>query len=747
VRVLPEDLANQIAAGEVVERPSSVVKELVENALDAGARRVRVDIEGGGITLVRVADDGAGMDRADASLALLRHATSKIESLDDLAAVQSFGFRGEALPSIASVSRLTLRTRRPEDAEGTEVRVEGGGAAEIGPCGVAPGTIVEVRDLFFNVPARRKFLRATATESAHVTEVVQAMALGAPSVSIILSRDGRVAREWLRAPSREERCRQIHAGEELAACRGERGPLQVEAFLSRPERARSGAVGLTLLVNGRVVKDRSLQRSVALAYGSVLEPGRYPIGVVFVDLPPHLVDVNVHPQKAEVRFADGRAASDALYRILAESLTRAFGLPISRLPGAHHRKEKPQEGAAEAGAGWTWSDGTAAGSGGAAGDGGGMAGTSRSEAGERSSGSAESRSEAGERSSGSAESRSEAGEWTSGGAASRSEAGEWTSGSAESRSEAGEWGAETGTTRSPSGEPGGATGEPGAATGEPRGATEKNRGATGEPGAATGEPHGATEPQRSGALPGRAGAAPPASDPLLVGLLFDANRTGAPGRPAPVPYPRLGDEGATPAPLTAEQRTPFRSLRYLAQLRTTFLLCEGSDGLYILDQHAAAERVTYHRLRTAYGARGVARQKLLFPVIVSVSAGEVALVEEGEEAVLAAGFELRAAGLTHVAVHAVPQLLARASPERLVRDLLAEVSHAGERAFSGAIDLALATMACHGSLRAGERVSPDEAAALLSALDDVDFAGHCPHGRPVVHRVSYAELELRVGRR
>ena len=637
VRVLPEDLANQIAAGEVVERPSSVVKELVENALDAGARKIRVDIEGGGIGLVRVADDGHGMDRADATLALLRHATSKIESLEDLAAVLSFGFRGEALPSIASVSRLTLRSRRSEDPEGTEVRVEGGGLPEVAPCGVSVGTIVEVRDLFFNVPARRKFLRATATESAHVTEVVQAMALGAPHVSVVLSRDGRVAREWLRVPSREERVRQIHAGEELAICQGARGPLEVFALLSRPERARSGAVGLTLLVNGRVVKDRSLSRGVALAYGSVLEPGRYPIGVVYLDLPPQLVDVNVHPQKAEVRFADGRAASDAVYRILAESLTRAFGLPISRLPGAHH-KARPQ-GPPEGEGGWSWTDGTT---------------------------------------------------------------------------------------------PAPAPSEASAAT----------------PPAISPPSEAPPGPAWPGAAPAMPPSIAPDADPLLAGLLLRPGPQGAPSRPEPVPYPRLTDDVPPVTPsITAEQRTSFRSLRYLAQLRATFLLCEGADGLYILDQHAAAERVTYHRLRSAYGARAVARQKLLFPVVVSVSAGEVALVEEGEEAVLAAGFELRPAGPTHVAVHAVPQLLARASPERLVRDLLAEVSHAGERAFSGAIDLALATMACHGSLRAGERVSPDEVAALLQALDDVDFAGHCPHGRPVVHRVSYAELELRVGRR
>ncbi len=621
VHVLPEDLANQIAAGEVVERPSSVVKELVENALDAGARKVRIDIETGGVGLVRVADDGHGMDRDDATLALLRHATSKIETLEDLSNVASFGFRGEALPSIASVSRFTLRSRRAIDNEGTEVRVEGGGRSQIAPCGMSSGTIIEVRDLFYNVPARRKFLRATATESAHVTDVVQAMALGAPECSVTLSRDGRVAREWLRVPTREERTRQIHAGEELALCQGERGPLRVLALLSRPERARSGATGLTLLVNGRVVKDRSLQRSVALAYGSVLEPGRYPIGVVFLDLPPTLVDVNVHPQKAEVRFADGRAAADALYRILADSLTRAFGLPVSRLPGAHH-KTKPQELSGDPN--WVWEGGS----------------------------------------------------------------------------------------KKPNESDSGALEE-----------AEKK------------PPLMQEESQNAAAFLPHEGVSPHST-------------TAHPSGAKVVPYPHSGGSAfPSPTPLTTEQRTSFGSLRYLAQLRATFLLCEGEDGLYILDQHAAAERVTYHRLRDAYASRGVARQKLLFPVIVSVSAGEVALVEEGEESVLAAGFEMRPAGPTQVAVHAVPQLLSRASPERLVRDLLAEVSLAGERAFSGAVDLALATMACHGSLRAGERVSPDEASALLRALDEVDFAGHCPHGRPVVHRVSYGELELRVGRR
>ena len=312
IHVLPDDLANQIAAGEVVERPASVVKELVENSFDAGARRVSIDIETGGVALVRVADDGHGMAREDAELAVLRHATSKIASIDDLQRIESFGFRGEALPSIASVSRFALRTRRHEDTEGTEIRVDGGGPFALAPAGCAAGTTMEVRDLFFNVPARRKFLRATSTESAHVTEVAMAAALAQPAVTVILSRDGRVAREWLRAPSREERARGAIPDEVLAPARGERGPLGVEAFLSRPERARTGATALWIFVNGRHVRDRALARAIAQAYGSVLEPGRYPVGVAYLDLPHDLVDVNVHPQKAEVRFADGRAVADAL---------------------------------------------------------------------------------------------------------------------------------------------------------------------------------------------------------------------------------------------------------------------------------------------------------------------------------------------------------------------------------------------------------------------------------------------------
>ncbi len=581
VRVLPPELASQIAAGEVVERPASAVKELIENAIDAGATRCDVEIAGGGVSLLCVTDDGAGMDADDARLCVERHATSKLATLDDLSRVQSFGFRGEALPSIASVSRFTLQTRAADSDAALEIRVEGGGAPEIKPVGAPVGTTVNVRDLFYNVPARRKFLRSSGTESGHVGAVVEAAALSRPALSFTLVRDGRKVREWLRAPDREERVRQTHADDVLSACRGERGPLRIEAFLSRPERARSGAAGLKLLVNGRPVRDRALLATVAQAYGSVLERGRYPRGVVYLDLPPELVDVNVHPQKAEVRFADPRAVTDAVYSVLSRELASAFSLPtptrgawgrkapdVPHKPPPEIRREEPRD----------------------------------------------------------------------------------------------PWGL--------------------APAAEVR----------------TAEP-----------------------EPLL------AVADSAPIRPRP--------------------EVEWASLRFVAQLRQTYLICEGKDGIYVLDQHAAAERVTFHRLRSEYRSRTVPSQAMLFPITLEVTPAEAELVAERADEIAGVGLDLRVRGSETLSVHAVPRLLQRASPERLVRDLLSEVSRSGGRGFSDAVDLALATMACHGSIRAGDPLSADEATALLAALDHADFAGHCPHGRPVVTYTSWAELERRVGRR
>ena len=355
---LPAKVANQIAAGEVVARPASVVKELVENALDAGATRVVVAIEGGGAQRITIVDDGHGMIEADARLALQRHATSKIRGVEDLTSIATFGFRGEALPSIASVSRLTLKTRAAGEEAGVELRVVGGGPPEVMPCGTATGTTVDVTDLFFNVPARKKFLRAASTESAHVTGVIREVALCRPDVQVELVRDGRRKVRWLSVPTRAERVAAVLGDDELSTARGDRGPVAIEGYLSSPERARTGAGGLHIFVCGRPVRDRALARAVAAAHGDRLDKGRYPVGALFITMPLDLVDVNVHPQKAEVRFAHARAVTDAVYSVVSASLPRdpsGTAAPTSGAPAAKAAPAKawshPSDAAPEP---WSW---------------------------------------------------------------------------------------------------------------------------------------------------------------------------------------------------------------------------------------------------------------------------------------------------------------------------------------------------------------------------------------------------------
>jgi len=610
--VLPPALASQIAAGEVVERPASAVKELVENALDAGAQRVDVEIEGGGVTRLSVSDDGVGMSAENARLSVERHATSKLTAISDLNHLASYGFRGEALPSIASVSRFALRSRPANCDAGVEVSIEGVAEPMLREAGMAVGTRVEVRELFFNIPARRKFLRSTGTESGHVTEVVEAAALTRPDVTFTLMRDGRQVREFLRASGRAERVAQVCHGEDLTHCEGTRGPLRIEAFLSRPEHARSGAGGLRLFVNGRSVRDRALAVTIAQAYGSVLERGRYPRGVVYLDLPPEFLDVNVHPQKAEVRFADPRATADALYGSLSRALAGAFSLPTPNRSAWTKPRPEPVVGTKLA--------------------------APSTALGERS----------------------------------------WSAASP-------------------------------AKSAEPR-----------------------SEPAAFD-MPTLASLAASSSSSAELLLALD---------PEPL---ALRDSSALPS--RPQPEIAWSSLTFVAQLRQTYLLCESREGLYLLDQHAAAERVTFTRLRKQYQGRAVPSQSLLFPVTLEVLPAEAELVEQRGKEMAEVGLDVRVRGPESISIHAVPKLLQRASAERLLRDLLAEVSRKGGRGFSDAVDLALATMACHGSIRAGDPLAAGEVKALLEALDEADFAGHCPHGRPVVTFLSWAELERKVGRR
>ena len=337
VQRLPDALVDQIAAGEVVERPASVVKELVENALDAEAGRVRVEVREGGSALVAVTDDGIGMTPADALLALERHATSKLRTLADLEAIGSFGFRGEALPAIASVSRLRLRTRARGAEEGCEVRVEGGRAPALQQSGGPVGTRVEVADLFAAVPARRKFLKAPATEWGHVGDWLARVALARPDVHFDVARDGRDVFAWPAVGDPVERIAAVLSEREAAALvagEGAAGTLAVRVFASRPDAHRPTGAGIHLFVDGRPVRDRLLRHAVLQVYRDLLPRGRFPTALVFLRAGPRAVDVNVHPAKWEVRFADPQAVHRLVGGALRDALARRSWLAT---PGADPR--------------------------------------------------------------------------------------------------------------------------------------------------------------------------------------------------------------------------------------------------------------------------------------------------------------------------------------------------------------------------------------------------------------------------
>jgi DNA mismatch repair protein MutL len=334
IKVLPDSLANKIAAGEVVERPSSVVKELLENALDAGARKISIEVEAGGKRLISVVDDGEGMTRDDAITAFERHATSKLRTADDLETITTLGFRGEALPSIASVSRLFLRTKTPNDVEGTEVEFNGGRIAAVRDVAWPGGTEVEVKDLFFNIPARRKFLKSDATESFHITNLVQHYALANPETSFLLINNGREAIRVAAARSLRERAYQVLGGSllgKLVEVNKESDDLRLIGFVSNPQEQRSTRDAQYLFVNHRFVRDQLIGRALVEAYRSMMPSGTYPAAILFVELPPTEVDVNVHPAKTEVRFLRESAMLAFIRDSVADALRATQ--PVTRVPG------------------------------------------------------------------------------------------------------------------------------------------------------------------------------------------------------------------------------------------------------------------------------------------------------------------------------------------------------------------------------------------------------------------------------
>ena len=583
IQVLPPAVIDQIAAGEVIERPASVVKELVDNAIDAGARTITVETMQGGRALVRVLDDGCGMSAQDAVLAFERHATSKIRGVDDLWGITTMGFRGEALPAIASVARLTLTTRRPGDLAATRIVIEGGRRVSVSEVGAPVGTCVEVADLLWNLPARLKFLKGEATEATHVSDLLARIAMAHPELHVRLRHNGRTALDV--PPDRDPYARAqalmgARVTSRMVMASGEEAGVRVLVMLGAPELAQTTARGVQLFVGRRPVRDRGLLHAMCMGYGELVPRGRYPVAIAMLDAPAGAVDINVHPQKQEVRFADAGAVCSALRHVVQSGVERApwrgesGASPVMAIASMTPPAETPSD-------------------------------RQRS-----------------------------------------FEVQDWV-----------------------------------------RTVRQTAR---------------ASEPSHRASLPEARGPRPEA--------LF------------------------------------FSSLRYLGQLDLTYLVCEAEGELVLIDQHIAHERVELARLKAGTGARDIATQRMLFPTTLEVSADQLALAEQMRDTLAEVGYEVEAFGTATLAVKAVPGGIRHGDPAQLLRRLLDDWSDGGAPPPADRVDRVLAEIACHSVVRAGDRLTPGEAEALLRALDGAELGARVPHGRPVLLRLPLAEIARRFGR-
>ena len=603
IRLLPPNLVNQIAAGEVVERPASVVKELVENALDAGAGRVDVVLVEGGQALIAVADDGSGMAPEELSLAVERHATSKLDG-DDLVHIRHLGFRGEALPSIGSVARLAV-TSRPRGRDGAwSLSVEGGAKSEPVPAAHPFGTRIEVRDLFYDTPARLKFLKTPRAELSVAIDVIERLAMAHPAVAFSLA-DGSRSVLRLAAQNGEAgaaRLARLGAviGRDFEAnalpLAAERDGIRLGGWIGLPTFNRGTAAAQYLFVNNRPVRDRLVLGAVRAGYRDVLAHDRHPVVALFLDVPPDAVDVNVHPAKAEVRFRDGGLVRGLIVGAIRHALA-----------GAGHRAASP--------------------------------------------------------------------------------------------------------------------------------------------GAIV-----ASGPLGRGSAPGPlASGTSRYASPSALGLAARAQAPfPAPGPGLSEPLPGFDLPPSAPAdaapPEAADADHPLGAAR--AQLHETYIVAETPDGVVIVDQHAAHERLVYERMKAALADGGVASQTLLLPEVVDLGEAGAARVAERAGELAALGLAVEPFGPGAVVVRAVPALLGDCDAQGLVRDLADELAEWGTATVLGErLASVCATMACHGSVRSGRRLSIAEMNALLRQMEATPLSGQCNHGRPTHVRLALADFERLFGRR
>ena len=680
IRILPENLTNKIAAGEVVERPASVAKELVENALDAGSKEVVVEIESGGRRLIKISDTGSGMSREDALLSLERHATSKIACDDDLFSLSTLGFRGEALPSIASVSRLTISTRRPDTVEGTEIYAEGGRIKEVKGCGMAAGTVISVRNLFFNTPARLKFMKSAETEGGHVGELLTRLAISRPEVRFSYLNDGKLVFRALDSDLKERVATML--GRPIAASLypvsyQDAAGLKVTGLVAAPECSRSAASHLYTYINGRFIKDKVVQHAILQAYRNFLERGRYPVVAVFIEIPPGEVDVNVHPTKHEVRFREQGRVHDAIQGAVESVL-----------------KETP----------WLKRGGTQ-------------------------------------------QSFGKGAPQVPGGAASQEKAA--TLPTYPGRVEA--------------------AAPPGAVSSAPSGASAARVAAVREllvdfkprpqpplrpylqPPPAPRVPAGEAQVSESDYCPStplRDHPSAPLSGPVTT------ERASTPHSERMVSESRRGENEAectaqvaagtaNQAPEVIEETTGyFSSLSVIGQFNAAYILCQQGTDLVLIDQHAAHERVAFERLKGEFAGKAVDSQGLLFPETMELSFRESAVLLENLDELGRLGFDMEEFGGNTWLLKGVPQILAGTEYLRTIRDILEELgSLSRSRTFSDVQEDILARVACHSVVRGRRTLSQQEIVALFGQMDCTDFSSNCPHGRPVMQRITLAEME------
>jgi len=692
IAVLSAQVVDQIAAGEVIERPASVVKELVDNAIDSGARMITVEVASGGRTLVRVTDDGCGMSAHDAVLAFERHATSKLRVVDDLWGITSMGFRGEALPSIASVARVTLTTRRAGDLAATRVVIEGGKLISATEVGAPVGTTVEVLDLLYNVPARLKFLKGEATEASHVTELMAKVALSHPQLHLRLKHRGAggTTRTALELPPDRDGFGRVQAvlGARIASrmipIEGEEGGVKVSAYLGAPELAQATARGVQLFVGKRAVRDRGVLHALAMGYGELVPRGRYPVAVVLLDVAAGAVDINVHPQKSEVRFADPSAVASAVRHIVQA------GVAAAQWRADGNASSISMTAIASSAAPALPFDGPA---------------TSLAQRYAR-------------------ELRNRASIGSIGAIGRRR--GLEAQGSLDV-DPARTWARDIQRESH------------GARVAESRGLARYTRTLRDsdqgvELGAGVVDPMAAIAAAYSAAIEG--------GDPSRDERTRDAplDRSSVPaetGEPA-----RFADGSGR----VAESRGYFSQVRYLGQLDLTYLVCEAAGELVLIDQHAAHERVELSRLIQHHTAHEPAIQKLLFPLTIEATPAQLELVGRMGNLLAQVGYEAEVFGKSTIALKAVPAGIRHGDPAQLLRSLLDDWAKDGAPSDEERLIDVLSEIACHSVVRAGDRLAPSEAESLLASLDGIDPTTPTPHGRSLLLRFPVAEIGRRFGR-